>query len=430
LRIAALAFGILAGLVASFILALGGLDAAELRYLDGRQMQLVTFGLFVIANLGVLGAGLVLAVPLAGAALFVVGAIGWFVAALAMHHGPDYVMLTPPGILIVAAALSIAAFFRRRKSQEDAEDFGRRQSVAAQRAAMQDAGEDEEEEEDEEQADSSGVAVGASFFGDAGTATPMRGAMPPAADPRRDSWEPVRRRVEPPRQKPMFRSVEDEYDDDDESGVSRVARGISSVLSFGLYGALAAAAVLIFLNLRTGDTRNTATKIEASASLPQTSAPVLTPSSSSRAPSVVAEAPAAPALSPTPTASVSPQLTAPSPPQLSGTARPAVTATGTSSALAATSPPSPTAVPAASSEPAPAGVAVADASPPAAGPATAPAEASAAASAEPQPGDDLAGTGVTGPLMPYPMPSQIAAGRPTAKPRPAAPPAPRADTGL
>ena len=51
MRIAALAFGVLAGLVASFILALGGLDAAELRHLDGRQMQLVTFGLFVVANL-------------------------------------------------------------------------------------------------------------------------------------------------------------------------------------------------------------------------------------------------------------------------------------------------------------------------------------------------------------------------------------------
>ena len=98
MRIAALAFGVLAGLVASFILALGGLDASELAHLDARQMQLVTFGLFVIANLGVMGAGLVLAAPLAGIILFVVGALGWLGAGLAMHHGPDYVMLTPPGI--------------------------------------------------------------------------------------------------------------------------------------------------------------------------------------------------------------------------------------------------------------------------------------------------------------------------------------------
>jgi len=143
LRIAALAFGVVAGLVASLILALGGLDAAELRYLDGRQMQLVTFGLFVIANLGVLGAGLVLAVPLAGAILFVVGAIGWIVAAVAMHHGPDYVMLTPPGILILAAVLSTVAFIRRRTADAE-ENFGRRAAVAA----LRDAGEDEESEDE------------------------------------------------------------------------------------------------------------------------------------------------------------------------------------------------------------------------------------------------------------------------------------------
>ena len=186
MRIAALAFGVLAGLVASFILALGGLDAAELRHLDGRQMQLVTFGLFVVANLGVLGAGLVLAVPLAAAVLFVLGAIGWAFAALAMHHGPDYVMLTPPGILLVAAALSVVAFTRRRVPAVEDEDFGQRQSIAAQRAAMRDAGESEGDEEEDEGA---GVAVGATFFGDAGTATPLRGAMPPAAA---SSWRASR----------------------------------------------------------------------------------------------------------------------------------------------------------------------------------------------------------------------------------------------
>jgi len=61
LRIAAVAFGVLAGLVASFILAFGGLDASELRHLDGRQMQLVTFGLFVISKLCVLCAFMLVA---------------------------------------------------------------------------------------------------------------------------------------------------------------------------------------------------------------------------------------------------------------------------------------------------------------------------------------------------------------------------------
>jgi hypothetical protein len=426
LRIAALAFGVLAGLVASFILALGGLDASELAHLDGRQMQLVTFGLFVIANLGILGAGLVLATPLVGSILFVVGAIGWVVAALAMHHGPDYVMLTPPGILLVAAALSIVALLRRRNVDED-ETYSQRQSVAAQRAAMRDADTDDEaEDENEEDDDSPGVAVGATFFGDAGTATPLRGTM---ADTRRDNSEPVRRRVEPPRQKPVFRDIEDEYDD--ESGFSRVARGVSSVLSFGLYAALAAAAVLIFWNLRPADTpKNTATKIEASTAQPKTTAPVLAPPSSS-APTMVAETPAAPTLSPTPTASAVPELVAPTPPQTNGPSRLAVPDAGSaSSTIAEAPPPTPPTTSAQPSAPqAPAGVVVAEA------PIQTPAETAPvpASSSEPQPGDDLAGDGATGPLMPYPMPAVIAAGRPTAaKPRPAAPATttPRADTGL
>jgi len=62
----------------------------------------------------------------------------------------------------------------------------------------------------------------------------------------------------------MFRPVEDEYDE--EPGFWRVSRITSSILSFGLYGALVAAAVLIFLNLRTADTRPAAAKIEAAPS--------------------------------------------------------------------------------------------------------------------------------------------------------------------
>lgn len=429
MRIAALAFGILAGLVASFILALGGLDASELPHLDGRQMQLVTFGLFVVANLGVLGAGLVLATPLAGAILFALGAIGWVAAAFAMHHGPDYVMLTPPGILIVATALSVVAFLRRAQSPDADGSFSRRQSAAAQQAAMGDAGTDDETEEDEEDESSgSGVAVGASFFGDAGTATPLRGTM---ADSRR---EPVRRRVDPPRQKPVFRDIEEEYEDE-ESGFSRVARGISSVLSFGLYATLAAAVVLIVWNIRPSDLpKNTATKIEASTTQPKTAAPVLSPSSSSAAPTMAAEAPAAPTLSPTPTASITPELTAPTPPQLDGTSQLAAPASGPVSTAIAEAPPSP---PSAVTQPAeptplPPGVVVAEA-PLGNTTAETPAADATASSTEPQPGDDLAGQGATGPLMPYPMPPEIAAGRPTAaKPRPAAPAttAPRADTGL
>ena len=141
---------------------------------------------------------------------------------------------------------------------------------------------DEQEEDDD-----AAMPVGASFFGEAGTATPLRGAMQsePALrgsdrDDRNDNWEPVRRRVEPPRTKSVFRSPEEEYDDE-EGGFARGARIISSILSFGLYAALAGAAVLIFWNLRVGETNHpSATKIEASASVPK--APALSPSAPRR----------------------------------------------------------------------------------------------------------------------------------------------------
>ena len=82
MRVAALAFGILAGLVASLILALGGLDVtAELGAAVDRQSQAIRFGLFVIGNLGIFGAALVLAAPLAGAVFLVLGAIAWVGAA-------------------------------------------------------------------------------------------------------------------------------------------------------------------------------------------------------------------------------------------------------------------------------------------------------------------------------------------------------------
>ena len=71
-----------------------------------------------------------------------------------------------------------------------------------------------------------------------------------------NDWRPGKRRPPPPRQKSMFRDPDGEDDEDEgeeeESGFSRIVRGLSGVLSFGLYAALAAAAVLIVWNLRSG----------------------------------------------------------------------------------------------------------------------------------------------------------------------------------
>ena len=416
MRIAALAFGVLAGLVAALILALGGLDPSVLVRADARQIQLISFGLFVVESFGIFGAGLVLAVPLAGAILMAVGAIGWVVAAILLHHGPDYVMLTPPALLLVAAALAATAFVRR-PARDDADEYDR-DALDAQRAAM--ASGTRNDEDDEQEDDRAPVAVGASFFGEAGTATPMRGAMqqePPMRgvdrDDRddRDNWEPVRRRVEPPRTKSMFRAPEDEYDD--EGGFSRIARIISSILSFGLYAALAGAAVLIFWNLRVGDTNHpSATKIEASASLPK--APALSASK----PVQVAEAPAAPS---SPLVLTQPGAATLTPPS----ANAADLGPPIAPQLAASQP--------AAQLPSDRGLPLlADASQPASLPPAASSQPPAAAS-------DLTGQGLTGPVMPFPMTTAMAAGRipskprtatPAATPRPAAPRQQPQDTGL
>ncbi|MBN9303744.1 MAG: hypothetical protein BGO82_15345 [Devosia sp. 67-54] len=466
MRIAALAFGILAGLVASFILALGGLDASELVHFDARQAQLVAFVLFVIANLGVLGAGLVLAAPIAGASLFVLGALGWLAAAIVLRHGPDYVMLTSPALLAVAAILAGIAVFRRhrrppvrpraRRDEDDEDDdrYERRRAAPQRRAVpavaprrLADEVVDEPDDADEaarETDDRGSISVGASFFGDAGTAMPLRGAMPSHADEkllrglgrgdRRSGdphdWQPVRRRVEPPRQKPMFRPPEDEYEDE-ESGLSQFARISSGVLSFGLYATLAVAVLLVIFSLREGNGRATATRIEASASTPSAPAPV----SSSAAPAAAAETPAiAPALP-----AVELPSAPPSPPVLARPGGLAVPAAGAAAPVIATAPSVPAELRAPAAQPQPAqqqpfaypGVVVADgpsldsaAEPP---PALAPDDS---ASTE-TPADSQAAAPATTPV-PFPMPAAIAAQRVGRSAAPAAQrsqPAPRAATG-
>jgi hypothetical protein len=434
LRFAALAFGVVAGLVASLILALGGLDPTMLAHFDPRQLSVLRFGLFVIANLGVLGAGVVLAAPLAGAILFIVGAVAWVVAAILLRHGPDYVLITPPALLLIAFAFALVAFLRRPARRMAARYYDEDEGIPPIRAAISDqqGGEDETDEDEEP----SGTPVRAGFFGQGGTGTPARveAGVPsqpalrsydePDEDfrsPRDDDWRPGSRRP-PPRQKPMFRDSED--DDEEESGFSRFARGFSSVASFGLYAALAGAAVLIFLNLRTLDRAPpAAAKIDAQSSeIAVASAPPAAPilgSSSSPPPQQVAaaDAPSLPAtnlITAAPTLENSPMV-APAPATVANTA---------------------------ASEPitSPGGLVVAD-TPPATPSLPAPPTASSEA---PAPADEPAPTPTVG-TPANPMPFQIlpamAAERAKPAPKPAAPkaivpkantspPTPKPDVGL
>lgn len=273
MRYAALAFGVLAGLVASLILALGGLDPAVLKGIDPRPLS---FALFVIASLSIFGAGIVLALPLVGAVLMLVGAVAWVVVAIILHHGPDAVMITPPALLLVGAIIATASFIRRRRSMQVEDEL---EPLSMHMDARRALAPQSEEEDEEEQPQQRATPVGATFFGHGGTAMPLHAAHDqPRSEPalrgldeneqiNNDDWRPGKRRAPPPRQKPMFRDANEADDEDEPSGLSRIALGVSGLLSFGLYAALATAAVLLFWNLRTGDlVERAGTKVRPSAS--------------------------------------------------------------------------------------------------------------------------------------------------------------------
>lgn len=269
MRIAALAFGVVAGLIASLILALGGLDLGPFGDAAAdRQLQLTRFALYVIANIGVFGAGLVLATPLGGAILFVIGALAWAISAMMLHPGSLLVVIVPPVLLLIAAALSVIARVRRGGRVALAPlSLRRRRTEAA------------EVDEDVPAAGYYGRGDGQSMSNEPSIAGLDERNGPPL------DWTPGKRRPTPPRQKPMFRPSEDD-DEFEESGFSRVARGASSILSFGLYAAVAVAVMLVFWNLRSGDANTPAAAklepapmspavAEAASSAPAPAAPVL-----------------------------------------------------------------------------------------------------------------------------------------------------------
>jgi hypothetical protein len=271
LRVAALAFGVLAGLVASFILALGGLDvAAEVGANGDRQAQAIRFGLFVIGNLGIFGAALALAAPLAGAVFLVLGAIAWAGAALLMRQSTDLVLITPPALLLIAAIFATIAHFRRARPEAaedpDIEIIAPLRGDRARQAAATDDEDTEAAEED----------IGMPAFAAEQRAEPsVRGTFDDErARPKDVDWNPRKKQPPPPRAKPAFRPVEDEYEDDEPSGFSRFALGVSGILSFGLYAALAGAAVLIFWSVGNNVTSPpTATVAEAPAASSSAAAP-------------------------------------------------------------------------------------------------------------------------------------------------------------
>ncbi|MEO7224048.1 MAG: hypothetical protein ABIY37_16395 [Devosia sp.] len=282
MRVAALAFGVLAGLVASLILALGGLDvAANLGAAGDRQAQAIRFGLFVIGNLGVFGAALALAAPLAGAVFLVLGAIAWAGAALLMRQSTDLVLITPPALLLIAAIFAVIAHFRRQRANVDEEpEIEIIAPLRGDRNARSSGPQDDDTEDAEED-------IGMPAFAAEQRSEPsVRGTFdddrprPTDAD-----WNPRKKQPPPPRAKPAFRPIEEEYEDDEPSGFSRFALGVSGILSFGLYAALAGAAVLIFWSVGNNVLPPTATVAEAPAVSPSTETAQASSSEQDRLPS-------------------------------------------------------------------------------------------------------------------------------------------------
>ncbi len=242
MRIAALAFGVLAGLIASLILALGGLDVASAGPTD-RTAQAIRFFLVIVGNIGFFGGALTLAIPLAGAILLVAGALAWVAAALLLSAS-NLVLITPPLLLLFAAIPAFVAHFRTpRETPPEPEIL----------APLRPSRRSEEEAFDEPEVDMPSFGEPprrGPTFSDAPRARASAFATPGADAPRdhRD-WNPGKKRPVPPRARPAFRRPDVEEDDDD-SPFSRFALSASSILSFGLYAALAGAALLVVWTLR------------------------------------------------------------------------------------------------------------------------------------------------------------------------------------
>ncbi|MEQ1900329.1 MAG: hypothetical protein ABL866_06310 [Devosia sp.] len=292
LRIAALVAGALAGFVASLILAVGALEitASSFGGLTVPQLALARYGLIFIANLSLLGAGVTLALPRTGAALLLLSAIAWIGAALSFGHGADIVLIGPPVLGLAAFALAVGADISARRNRD-------RSSEAAAEAF---------------EPDPYDVAPTPRAYREK---TALAAASP--TGPRDQLSGIVERDFIPGRlngkreravadERPAFRELETDIEP---GPLARFGRGLTGLLSFGLYAAAAGAVVLVVYNIYQRDDG------AALVTGPASSETVAAVPSSALEPSSSAPAPALPSSSePVPVATPVPQVRPPSEP--------------------------------------------------------------------------------------------------------------------
>ncbi|HWA20339.1 MAG TPA: hypothetical protein VG757_15240 [Devosia sp.] len=291
-RIAALVAGALAGFVASLILALGGLEVTATAFggLGERQLALARFGLIFIANLSLLGAGVSLALPRAGAILLFLAGAAWAGAALYLGHKTDLVLFGPPGLALLGCIFAIIGDIRARR--------------AARAAPMT-----EPRAENYAAPDPYDVAP-TSFRGSTGAVPPLSAREPLAGLSERD-FAPSRldgrseRKAAQTTPTPSFRELDEDEEEYEPSLLRRVGGGITNLLSFGLYAAAAASVLLVIYNLYQRD-NGTALVTNPTPKSVSSVAEVAPPPSSSFAPVLAAPAPVVVVTPPAPSSSVPP----------------------------------------------------------------------------------------------------------------------------
>ena len=124
MRSAALIFGLLAGLLGCGVIAFSNLETglSAVTALGPHRELIAKFGLYLIPNIGFLGAGLALAKPRLAGLFMLLSAAAWAAAAFVAGHGAVLFAALP--FTFVAAGGLVALFARRDQPGFDTDDNG------------------------------------------------------------------------------------------------------------------------------------------------------------------------------------------------------------------------------------------------------------------------------------------------------------------